>query len=104
MAGLTVYWTLTAKRQRDHVFAYWTERNKSTSYSMKLGIAIKERTALLRQFPGMGVATDFRDVRAVSMGHYTLLYKLAEPRIIIVGFWDNRQDPGVLLRHILSNQ
>ncbi len=97
MTGLTVYWTLTAKRQRDHVFAYWTDRNKSASYSRKLSAAIKERTALLRKIPGMGVATEFRDVRAVSMGHYVLLYKLAQPRIIIVGFWDNRQDPRLLL-------
>lgn len=96
MAGLTVFWTHTAKRQRDHVFRYWNDRNGSTDYSAKLRSAIQERTALLRQFPGMGVSTDFPEVRAVSMGHYALLYKLAGVRVIIVGFWDNRQDPALL--------
>jgi hypothetical protein len=65
---------------------------------VKLSALIKERTDLLKQFPGMGVATEFADIRAVSMGYYTLLYKVVGAKVIIVGFWDNRQDPALLLR------
>jgi hypothetical protein len=41
MDGLKVFWTLTAKRQRDHIFEYWNKKNKSKSYSTKLNLAIR---------------------------------------------------------------
>lgn len=43
MDGLTIFWTQTAKQQRDHIFDYWNNRNKSKSYSRKLNLAIIER-------------------------------------------------------------
>ncbi|MBK9628885.1 MAG: hypothetical protein IPO56_14645 [Flavobacteriales bacterium] len=68
---MTVFWTHTAERQREHVFNYWNDRNGSANYSVKLRSAIS------------------------IVQH--LLYKLIEPKLIIVGFWDNRQDPAQLL-------
>ena len=34
------------------------------------------------------------------MGHFSILYKLAEEKLIITAFWDNRQDPKKLLELI----
>jgi hypothetical protein len=31
------------------------------------------------------------------MGHFSILYKLTEDRLIITSFWDNRQDPKKLI-------
>ena len=98
MDGLTVFWTNTARRQRDHVFNYWNRRNKSTAYSKKLNLAIRERTDLLKIHPEMGKPTDFKNTRAVIMRHYSILYKVQRPKIIITAFWDNRDDPEKLLR------
>jgi len=41
----------------------------------------------------MGKEIGHKDVRSISMGHYSILYKFNSERIIIVAFWDNRQDP-----------
>lgn len=34
------------------------------------------------------------------MRHYSILYKVDETKIIIVGFWDNRQDSKSLFDFI----
>lgn len=98
MDGLIILWTQTAIKQRDHIFSYWNNRNKSNSYSKKLNLAVRERVELLKSQPDIGKKTNFGKTRAIIMGHYSILYKIDKPRIIITGFWDNRQDPKKLLR------
>jgi len=100
MDELTIFWTQTAKQQRDHIFDYWNKRNKSTTYSRKLNLSIRERTELLKTHPEMGKRTDFKDTIVISMGHYSIFYKVDKPKIIITGFWDNRQDIKKLLEFL----
>jgi plasmid stabilization system protein ParE len=100
MAKLKIYWTRTAVAQRDHTFEYWNNRNKSNSYSIKLNALIKERISLLIINPEMGKITEFTDTRAVSLRHYSILYKRTESEIFITGFWDNRQNPKKLLNFL----
>ena len=97
MAQLTIHWTETAIRQRNYIFEYWIERNQSTTYAKKLNEKIKERTNLLKHNPDLGKITEFKNTRAVSLGHYSILYQASENKIIITGFWDNRQEPEKLL-------
>lgn len=97
MDGLTIFWTQTAIKQRDHIFDYWNNRNKSNTYSRKLNLTIRERVELLKSQPNIGKKTNFGETRAIIMGHYSILYKIDRPRIVITGFWDNRQDPKKLL-------
>ena len=98
MDGLTVFWTNKARRQRDHVFEYWNKRNMSNSYSKKLNLAVRDRTDLLKIQPEMGKPTDFKNTRAVIMGHYSILYQVKRQEIIITAFWDNREDSKKLRR------
>ena len=100
MAQLKEFWTETAIRQRNYVFDYWNERNKSTEYSKSLNVKIIERIFLLKQQPKLCKKSDFKDIRLVSLGHYSILYKFDTQKIIIIGFWDNRQDPNRLLRFL----
>jgi toxin YoeB len=100
MDGLTVSWTKTAKRQRDRTFSYWNTRNGNTSYSKKLNLAIRERTNLLKSNFEMGRATEYDGTKAIFMGHYTILYKIKQPKIFIVAFWDNRRDPAKLVKYL----
>ena len=102
MAQLKVFWTETAIIQRNYVFEYWNERNKSTEYSKKLNAKIIERISLLKSQPKLGKKSNFEDVRIVSLEHYSLLYKFDELKIINVGFWDNRQNPNRLLEFLQS--
>jgi plasmid stabilization system protein ParE len=101
MDELKIFWTDTAKRQRDHIFEYWNERNKSTNYSKKLNLSLEERTQLLKTQPEMGKKSEFENTRMISMGHYSILYKFILSKIIITGFWDNREDPKKLLNFLL---
>ena len=45
----------------------------------------------------MHKSTDFKDVRVASLGNFSIYYKVTEKYIIVVSFWDNRQDPKKLL-------
>lgn len=97
MDGITIFWTQTAKLQRDFIFRYWNIRNNSNSYSKKLNLAIIERIEILKSNPEIGKETTFSKVRSISMSNYSILYLFIDNKVIITGFWDNRQDPEKLL-------
>lgn len=103
MARIEIFWTPTAIKQRNHVFEYWNERNKSTSYSLKLNTKIKSIINLLKTNSHLGKKTEFKNIRAVSLGHYSILYKIMHSKIFITGFWDNRQDPKKLNEFLKQN-
>ncbi len=71
MAPLNIVWTATALKQRNYVFEYWNERNKSKIYSQRLNIKIKERIELLKTNPKLGIKTEFKETRAISLGHFS---------------------------------
>ena len=100
MAELSIYWTNTALKQRNYTFDYWNDRNKSTTYSKKLNSSIKERTYILKTNPELGKKTEFNNTRVISLGHYSILYRKVNSKIIITGFWDNRQNPDKLLNFL----
>lgn len=103
MAVLKLFWTETAIRQRNYYFEYWNNRNKSNSYSKKLNQKIKERANLLKTNPELGKETEINEIRIVSLGHYSILYKFDSDKVVIVGFWDSRQNPQKLLSFLLRN-
>ncbi len=92
MDELKIFWTLSAKMQRNHIFEYWNERNQNKSYSRKLNLSIRERTKLLKSQPKIGKKTHFKNTRVISLKHYSIIYKIEQSQIIILAFWDNRQD------------
>ena len=100
MAELSVFWTNTALKQRNYTFEYWNDRNKSTTYSKKLNLSIKERTDILKTNPELGKRTEYNNTQVISLGHYSILYKKVDLKIIITGFWDNRQNPDKLLKFL----
>ena len=86
MAKLKIFWAETALKQRNYIFEYWNKRNGSTSYSKKLNSSIVERISLLKTNPDLGKKTEFTNTRVVSLGHYSILYKRIDSRLIITGF------------------
>ena len=100
MAELNIFWTNTALKQRNYTFEYWNDRNKSTAYAKKLNSSIKERTNILKTNPELGKKTEFNDTRVISLGHYSILYRKVDSKIMISGFWDNRQNPVKLLNFL----
>lgn len=96
MAQRNIVWTETAAKQRREIFKYWTKRNKSDSYAKKLINIIKEKTELIADYPESGIETEMVNIRMSAMGHFSIFYKHDSEQIIIVAFWDNRQDPKKL--------
>lgn len=96
MAGRKIEWTQTAARQRRAILKYWTERNGSTSYPEKLIQITAKHLQAISENPHAFPETDFAGVRESAMGHFSLYYKSESSKIIVVAFWDNRQDPALL--------
>jgi len=89
MKLLKVYWTSTAVKQRNYIFEYWNERNKSTSFSKKLNTRIKKRVALLKTYPFLGKMTVFKNTRTVSMD--TIVYFISQRNQVL-----SLQDFGII--------
>lgn len=104
MVKLTIYRTQTAINQRNYIFNYWNNHNKSFEYSRKLNFSIKERTTLLKLNPKLGKKTEFNNTRVISLGHYSIFYKIEKYNIYIMSFWDNRQNPNKLLNYLTNNK
>jgi plasmid stabilization system protein ParE len=100
MAKRTIVWTDTAAKQRRQILKYWTERNQSTAFAEKLiEVTAKHRKVILKN-PEAFKETEFDSLRESAMGHFSLYYKITETQIIVMAFWDNRQDPKKLLKEI----
>jgi len=100
MAQRTVVWTDTAKLQRRKIFEYWNGRNGSTRYSKKLLKFIQARVQQLIEHPLSGKETEIDGVRITSLGHFSIVYRTTETQLVVIGFWDTRQDPEKLLASI----
>lgn len=68
MAEVKIFWTETAKKQRNQIFSYWNKRNGNLLYSQKLKQSIKERVQLLKKNPDLGKSTNFKSTQILVMG------------------------------------
>jgi plasmid stabilization system protein ParE len=102
MVKRAVVWTLTASKQRREILKFWVEKNGSTSYSERLIVLIRVRVNIISKNPYSFRKTNFKDVCISSLGHFSLLYRITDKELIIVGFWDNRQDSKKMLELLKS--
>ncbi|HBH05110.1 MAG TPA: plasmid stabilization protein [Flavobacteriales bacterium] len=98
MAGRAIIWTHLARQQRRAVLSYWAKRNKSNFYSKKLLKTISQRTLQIAENPMLFRSANRSGVRAASLGNYTLFYKYNDLELVVLLFWDNRQDPEKLVK------
>ena len=100
MAKRIVVWTFTASRQRREILKYWVQKNGSTIYAEKLIVLIRDRLSIISSHPNSFPKASLPHIRVSSLGHYSIFYKLTESELIVVAFWDNRQNPKKLLEII----
>lgn len=100
MAKRKIVWTETAAKQRREILRYWTERNGTTTYAEKLIEITAKHLKVITKNPEAFKETEMNDVRESAMGHFSLYYKITPDQIIVMAFWDNRQDPKKLLKAI----
>ena len=94
--SLKIVWTRTAELQFFHVLEYWIEKNKSLRYAEKLADLVWSRTIFLSQNPYTATETQIPDIRRSVLGPFSIYYKPQQEEILILAFWDNRQDPKKL--------
>ena len=100
MAKRTVVWTETAAKQRRHILKYWTKHNGSTVYAEKLIKLIANQVAYILENPKLFKVADFPETHVSAIGNFSIYYRQTPNNIIITAFWDNRQDPKHLLKHL----
>ena len=100
MAKRKIVWTETAAKQRREILKYWTERNKSTIYAEKLIEITAQHLNVISKNPEAFKETEIDEVQESAMGHFSLYYKIISDQIIVMAFWDNRQNPKKLLNSI----
>ena len=100
MVKRKIVWTETAAKQRREILRYWTERNKSTTYAEKLIEITAKQLKVISKNPAAFKETEFDEVRESAIGHFSIYFKITSDQIIVMAFWDNRQDPKKLLKAI----
>lgn len=74
MAKRTVVWTKTADLQFVGILQYWTKKNKSSTYSVKLIKLVAERTKEIIKNPLSYKATDYKDIRVATNSLIALFF------------------------------
>ncbi len=100
MAQLKLIWSYTAKQQRDEIFSYWNRRNKSTNYSKKLKIIIKQNTDILKIQPYLGKEILKTTHRVLVFKNFSLIYIIENNALNIISFWENHQNPEKLTTNL----
>lgn len=97
MARKEIIWSVTAENQLAHVLEFWVEHNQSKSYSIKLLDIVYKAVQLIQTYPKANEKLGDFDARTYVLGNYSLIYQERETVILLLAFWDNRQDPDKLL-------
>lgn len=100
MAKRKIVWTETASRQRRQILRYWTERNKSSVYAEKLIEITAKHLKVIAKNPLAFNEIEIANIRESALGHFSLYYTFSSEQIIVLAFWDNRQDPKKLFKAI----
>lgn len=100
MAKRQIVFTKTAVKQRRAILEYWTRRNGSSLYAKKLIKITAEHLNVIAEFPESFKKSEIPNVHESSMGHFSIYYQFTNETIIVMAFWDNRQDPAALLKLI----
>jgi hypothetical protein len=85
------------------VLEYWKNRNRSSDYSLKLLDAVEANLDGVAKNPERCPQSVFPETRVSSLGHCSIFYKVERKEIVVISFWDNRQDPKKLLGILKRN-
>ena len=93
MAKLKIVWSQRANIKLFEILDFYSNRNKSTSYSTKLYKRFIKELNVLHKQPDLGRATDFESVRGLIVDEFILFYETTKNQIIVHTVWDCRQNP-----------
>ena len=85
-------------QQRRHILKYWTERNRSSRYAEKIIGLIAAQLLVIAANPKAFKQSEIDRIHVSAMGYFSLYYRYSKQQVIVMAFWDNRQDPKNLLK------
>ena len=88
-----IKWSTRARREQFAILEYWTNRNKSKTYSSKLSREFLDYINLLPDEPFIGKAVSYDNIRFIIVREYLIFYLIADDYIEIITIWDSRRDP-----------
>jgi len=88
-----IIWSTRAIKEWIDILEYWSNRNRSYTYSSTLDQLFKEKFNILTNSPDIGKPTDFAPVRLKIIRDYLVYYRLKDEHIEILAIWDSRRDP-----------
>ena len=97
MAKVKIIWSHRAEIKLFKILEFYSERNKSRSYSKKLYERLNKELKILIKQPDIGLKTEIESIRGLIIGDYLLFYEFVNEVIIIHTLWDCRQNPDNLI-------
>ena len=88
-----IRWSVRADQERLEILEYCANRNKSTTYSIKLNRLFNEQVEQLTKLSELGKPTNILFVRVVILRDYLLYYKATAEFIEVLTIWDSRRNP-----------
>lgn len=97
MGKRKIIWSHKAQIKLFEILEFYTERNKSKAFSIKLYKKIRKELSLLHKQPELGIKTELASVRGLIIDEYVLFYEVTTDEIIVHTVWDCRQNPNDLI-------
>jgi plasmid stabilization system protein ParE len=96
MVKRKIVWSRRAQIKLSDILEFYTERNGSKAYSVKLYAQISKAVKLLEKQPDIGHKSDFESVRGLIIKSYIIFYENFPDKILIHTIWDCKQNPNHL--------
>ena len=91
-----IIWTSKADQIYSEILKFYVQRNGSKTYSKKLNDEVKKLLLLLSNHPFLGKKIGLTNTRVLIKGNHKIFYKIYAEELVILLFWDSRQNPEKL--------
>ena len=93
MVKRRLIWSKNSIKERNEIFDYWNNRNKSKKFSQKLYHLFIKSIEPLKDNPEIGILNNKNHFRYILVKEYLIFYDYNDAEIIIHKIWDGRRNP-----------
>ena len=91
----SIIWAEPAIEEFQNILDYWDQKTNTDKYSNRLVENTDKILNLVSQNPQMGAQTKIDTIRMrLILNKFYVFYQIREDIILIVKFWDTRQNPN----------
>ena len=92
MVKRRLIWSKNSIKERNEIFDYWNNRNKSKKFSQKLYHLFLNAIEPLKENPEIGILNQDYSFRHLLVKDYLIFYQFNEEEIYILKIWDGRRN------------